>query len=84
SLATKNPPNFASLLNTMYALGGGVDGQTAASRWFDVARHYSATGRLKGLEDALAETALKRFLPEGTWPLNAPEATRTSLPEVLP
>ncbi|MFP3607773.1 hypothetical protein, partial [Paraburkholderia sp. SIMBA_053] len=71
SLATKNPPNFASLLNTMYALGGGVDGQTAASRWFDVARHYSATGRLKGLEDALAETALKRFLPEGTWPLNA-------------
>ncbi len=84
SLATKNPPNFASLLNTMYVLGGGVDGQTAASRWFDVARHYSATGKLKALEDALAGTTLKRFLPEGAWPPTAPQVARASVPEPLP
>ena len=65
SLATKNPPNFANLLNTMYALGGAVGGQTAAVRWFDVARYYSEAGKLKGLEDALAATTLNRFLPDG-------------------
>lgn len=84
SLATKNPPNFANLLNTMYALGGSADGQTAASRWFDVAHHYSATGKLKALEDALAGTTLKRFLLDGVWPPRAPQVAKASVPEPAP
>jgi hypothetical protein len=84
SLATKNPPNFANLLNTMYALGGSAEGQTAASRWFDVARYYSAAGKLKALEDALAGTTLKRFLPDGVWPPTEPQVAKASVPEPAP
>lgn len=84
SLATKNPPNFANLINTMYALGGNIDGQTAASRWFDVARHYSETGNLKALEDAFAATTLKRFLPEGIWRPETPEPAKGTTPEPVP
>lgn len=84
SLATKNPPNFANLLNTMYALGGAVGGQTAAVRWFDVARYYSEAGKLKGLEDALAATTLNRFLPDGMWPPTAPQVANSSVPEPVP
>jgi hypothetical protein len=84
SLAAKNPPNFANLLNTMYALGGSTEGKTAASLWFDVARHYSATGILKTLDGALAGTALERFLPDGVWPPAAPQIAKASVPEPAP
>ena len=83
-LATKNPPNFANLLNTMHALGGSAEGQTAASRWFDGARYYSATRELKALEDALAGTTLKNFLREGVWPPNSPQVAKASVPEPAP
>lgn len=67
-LGTQNPPNFASLLNTMYALGGNDDGQTAATKWFEVASHYAKAPHLEQIEEALAETVLKPFLGEGIWP----------------
>src|SRR5690606_32095934 len=38
-LSTRQPPNFAHLLNTMYVLGGEVAGQTAARRWFEAASY---------------------------------------------
>ena len=84
SLATKNPPNFANLINTMYALGGNADGQTAASCWFDAAYHYSTVGKLKRLEDALAATTLKRFLSEGVWLPTAPQAVKGTVPDLAP
>lgn len=83
-LATKNPPNFANLINTMYALGGGGNDKTAASLWFDVACYYSSTAELEALEDSFAETTLKRFLAEGEWRPKLANATKTSLPERAP
>lgn len=83
-LATQNPPNFANLINSMYALGG-VDGDhTAASRWFGVARHYSAGGKLEILERSLADTTLKRFLRVESWPPTEPEPVDISLAEKPP
>jgi hypothetical protein len=84
SLATERPPNFANLLNTMHTLGGPHGDQTAATRWFEVARHYSATARLKDMEDAFAGTTLKLFLPDGAWPPIAPQAAPGSEPEPVP
>lgn len=83
-LATKNPPNFANLLNTMYALGGSSEEPSAAGLWFEVARHYSVTGKLKALENALAATTLKRFLPDGEWPPAMPQPVKGSGPDAMP
>lgn len=62
-LSTRNPPNFARLINTMYALGGGANG-SATECWLDAARHYSGSASLAGIENALAETALAPHLPK--------------------
>lgn len=82
-LATRNPPNFANLINTMYALGGSTD-RTAAEKWFEVASYYSKDRRLEKLENAFAETTLKRFLPEGYWPPTAPKPAKGSIPGPAP
>lgn len=83
-LAAENPPNFANLLNTMYALGGEEAAATAATRWFEVARHYSRAAHLKEIEEALAGSALSRFLPGGSWPPDSPAAVPTSKPAATP
>src|SRR5690606_5161468 len=83
-LSTRQPPNFAHLLNTMYVLGGEVAGQTAARRWFEAASYYSNSGKLKALEKALAETSLRRFLPEGLWPPTTPRELKKSIPDQMP
>lgn len=83
-LGAQNPPNFANLLNTMYALGGTTANGTAATRWFEVARHFSGTRHLKEIEHALAETTLKRFLPEGSWPPDGPQVDPISEPSPAP
>jgi len=64
-LGAANPPNFASLLNTMYALGGGEG--SAAERWFDVASFYARDPMLSHIEGALAKTTLAEYLPHD-WP----------------
>lgn len=83
-LGVRNPPNFANLLNTMYALGGNAVDGTAATRWFDVARHFSKTPHLEDIEEALAETTLERFLPEESWPPDSPRVDPTSVPAPAP
>lgn len=83
-LGTQKPPNFASLLNTMYVLGGNDDGHTAAAKWFEVARYYAKTAHLEQIEDALAETVLKPFLGGGVWPPEEPVAVSGSEPTVMP
>lgn len=84
-LATKNPPNFAHLINTMYALGGDVAGRSAATQWFEVARHFSSTGKLRSLEEALAQTTLSRFLPQtDAWPPTQPSIAHSSVPAPAP
>lgn len=64
-LGAPNPPNFASLLNTMYTLGGGEG--SASELWFKVATHYAADPTLSRIEAALAKTTLSEFLP-ADWP----------------
>lgn len=83
-LGTQNPPNFANLLNTMYALGGHDAGSTAATRWFEVASHYAGTGNLKQIEESLAETTLKPFLSANSWPPSSPSPDPGSEPTLPP
>jgi len=83
ALATRNPPNFAQLLNTMYALGGNI-GPTAAELWFGVAKHYSGQPRLSAVDSALAETSLRRYLGNPTWPPTRPEPVASSKPTDVP
>ncbi len=81
-LGAANPPNFANLLNTMYALGGGSG--SAAERWFDVASHYAGDPVLSRIEEALASTSLSEYLPQA-WPqakaVLAEGAKSTTLPD---
>src|SRR5690606_22081221 len=67
-LAVANPPNFANLLNTMYALGGGVE-VTAAERWYRAAERYSSDPKLAALEAPLIESVLGPFMADPSWPI---------------
>lgn len=80
-LGAANPPNFASLLNTMYVLGGGQS--SAAERWFDVASHYAGDPVLSRIEKALATTSLSDYLP-AAWPQDKPMLAQVARSTALP
>lgn len=80
-LGAANPPNFASLLNTMYALGGGTE--SAAERWFEIASRYAGDPTLKRIERALAKTALADYLPE-VWPPSGAVLSEIAMSTELP
>lgn len=82
-LGVANPPNFAHLLNTMYVLGGGK-GETAASKWFGAARHFSTSTDIDRIERALSESVLKPyFADDEEWPPRFRPLDK-SLPESSP
>lgn len=82
ALSVEGPPNFAKLINTMYALGHGSPEFTAGIKWHTAARRQAQTKQLKPIETAFASTTLKPYLPAG-WDGNAdpdPRAKPTELP----
>jgi hypothetical protein len=82
-LGTKNPPNFANLLNTMYSLGGD-SGSTAAELWLQVAKFYSGRGDLKKIDRALATSTLKAYIASDEWPPSSPAMASSAFPELAP
>lgn len=82
-LSVPNPPNFANLLNTMYALGGGGD-TTAAERWYEAAAHHSKDRKLAAIERPLVQSVLTRFLADSEWPVADPCPEKSSIPKAIP
>lgn len=84
-LSAENPPNFAQLINTIYALGGPDIGTTAAERWFEAARHHASQAPLSGIERALATGTLAGLLRESDpWPPTKPISLKVSRPSDPP
>lgn len=82
-LAVANPPNFANLLNTMYALGGGA-GMTAAERWYAAAERYSSDTKLAAIEAPLVKSALAAFMADPNWPIEEARSDESSIPRAVP
>lgn len=83
-LAVANPPNFAQLINTVYALEGGR-GKSAAEAWFDAARHFSSEDSiLQKVERALVATTLSDYLVHTSWPPRAAILQGTARPQDVP
>jgi hypothetical protein len=80
-LGTQEPPNFAKLLNTMYALGGGKG--TAGEKWHSAAIRHSQSHQLRAIEAALAATALKPYLLDA-WDASKPLVASAAIPANLP
>lgn len=84
-LATKNPPPFALLINTIYHLGGGNSEATASELWFHAARYHATSSPLCKLEQALAQSVLVPYLAskEG-WPPLEPIQASVARPGAAP
>jgi hypothetical protein len=88
ALGVANPPNFANLINTIYALGGPpTEGRTAASAWFEAAHEYSKDPLLHSIEAAFVHTSLRPYLSETlveSWPPPRPEVLPGARPTPAP
>jgi hypothetical protein len=88
ALGVPNPPNFAKLINTIYALGATGDGPflTASDRWLEAATRYAMEPSIKTIENAFVHASLKMHLDLdcSTWPPTDLVLTEVAKPDILP